>query len=170
MFSSLLGMGKRDQRTLFFIDELESLEYLPNLQDLLTKGRKSGASVWAGYQTFSQLVERYGINIAETLLGSMRSGIVMGSSRLGKATLEHMSRALGEIEGEIERRQGGILQSGPNNRPRIETRTVRAVTPTEISELRNLTGYIYFLVIYLSASSRLNMCNTRVRTRFRASS
>ncbi len=144
MFSSLLGMGKRDQRTLFFIDELESLEYLPNLQDLLTKGRKSGASVWAGYQTFSQLVERYGINIAETLLGSMRSGIVMGSSRLGKATLEHMSRALGEIEGEIERRQGGILQSGPNNRPRIETRTVRAVTPTEISELRNLTGYIYF--------------------------
>ena len=144
MFSSLLGMGKRDQRTLFFIDELESLEYLPNLQDLLTKGRKSGASVWAGYQTYSQLIERYGINIAETLLGSMRSGIVMGSSRLGKETLEQMSRALGEIEGEVEHKQGNPFQAGIGNRPRIETRTVRAVTPTEISELKNLTGYVYF--------------------------
>jgi type IV secretory pathway TraG/TraD family ATPase VirD4 len=123
---------------LFFIDELESLEYLPNLQDLLTKGRKSGASVWAGYQTYSQLIERYGINIAETLLGSMRSGIVMGSSRLGKETLEQMSRALGEIEGEVEHKQGNPFQAGIGNRPRIETRTVRAVTPTEISELKNL--------------------------------
>jgi hypothetical protein len=74
----------------------------------------------------------------------MRSGIVMGSSRLGKETLEQMSRALGEIEGEMEHRQGNPFQAGIGNRPRIETRTVRAVTPTEISELKNLTGYVYF--------------------------
>lgn len=146
MFSSLLGMGERadKQSVIFLIDELETLEYLPNLQDLLTKGRKSRASVWAGYQTYSQLVERYGPNIAETLLGSMRSGVVMGSSRLGKETLEQLSRALGEIEGEIEHKDGNPFNQALGNRPRIETRTVRAVTPTEISELENLTGYVYF--------------------------
>ncbi|EBW7114481.1 conjugal transfer protein TraJ [Salmonella enterica subsp. enterica serovar Telelkebir] len=137
IFSSLLGMGERRQNTMFFIDELETLEYLPNLQDILTKGRKSGASVWAGYQAYSQLVERYGHNVAETLLGSMRTSVVMGGSRLGKETLEHMSRAIGEIEGEIERRRFGVA-------PVVETRTVRAVTPTEIAQLENLTGYIAF--------------------------
>nr|WP_252988343.1 type IV secretion system DNA-binding domain-containing protein [Shigella flexneri] len=39
----MLGMGEKESRINVFIDELESLQFLPNLNDALTKGRKSGS-------------------------------------------------------------------------------------------------------------------------------
>ncbi|EGD4232502.1 type IV secretion system DNA-binding domain-containing protein [Salmonella enterica subsp. enterica serovar Meleagridis] len=141
IFSIVLGMGEKDGRINAFIDELESLQYLPNLNDALTKGRKSGLCVFAGYQTFSQLVKVYGRDMAQTILANLRSNIVLGGSRLGEDTLDHMSRSLGEIEGEVERKE-----SDPEKpwiiRKRRDVKVVRAVTPTEISMLPNLTGYL----------------------------
>lgn len=40
IFSIVLGMGEKESRINVFIDELESLQFLPNLNDALTKGRK----------------------------------------------------------------------------------------------------------------------------------
>jgi len=114
---------------------------LESLPDALTKGRKSGLCVYAGYQTYSQLVKVYGRDMAQTILANMRSNIVLGGSRLGDETLDQMSRSLGEIEGEVERKE-----SDPQKpwivRKRRDVKVVRAVTPTEISMLPNLTGYL----------------------------
>ncbi|EAB7604374.1 TPA: type IV secretion system DNA-binding domain-containing protein [Escherichia coli] len=141
IFSIVLGMGEKESRINVFIDELESLQFLPNLNDALTKGRKSGLCVYAGYQTYSQLVKVYGRDMAQTILANMRSNIVLGGSRLGDETLDQMSRSLGEIEGEVERKE-----SDPQKpwivRKRRDVKVVRAVTPTEISMLPNLTGYL----------------------------
>ncbi len=43
--------------------------------------------------------------MAQTILANMRSNIVLGGSRLGDETLDQMSRSLGEIEGEVERKE-----------------------------------------------------------------
>ncbi|WGA86694.1 type IV secretion system DNA-binding domain-containing protein (plasmid) [Citrobacter braakii] len=79
--------------------------------------------------------------MAQTILANMRSNIVLGGSRLGDETLDQMSRSLGEIEGEVERKE-----SDPQKpwivRKRRDVKVVRAVTPTEISMLPNLTGYL----------------------------
>jgi type IV secretory pathway TraG/TraD family ATPase VirD4 len=89
----------------------------------------------------SQLVKVYGRDMAQTILANMRSNIVLGGSRLGDETLDQMSRSLGEIEGEVERKE-----SDPQKpwivRKRRDVKVVRAVTPTEISMLPNLTGYL----------------------------
>lgn len=146
LFSIVLGM-KRDpnRRIWIYIDEVESLDYLPNMRHALTKGRKKGLRVVSGYQSFSQIVSIYGKEVAETLLGNHRTSVVMASGRLGEATLEFMSKSLGEIEGEneksgISRRwgQAGTKSINP------EHRKARAVTPTELAELPDLEGYVAF--------------------------
>jgi len=145
IFSIVLGMGERELsegRILVFIDELESLDNLPNLSDALTKGRKSGLCVFAGYQSVSQLIHVYGPHIAETILADMRSNVVLAGARLGEKTLEHMSKSLGEIEGIVERPSSEQGQAWGKQRLSSSVVNTRAVTPTEIAQLENLTGYI----------------------------
>ena len=147
IFSIVLGMGQRsieDGRILVFIDELESLDNLPNLSDALTKGRKSGLCVFAGYQSVSQLVHVYGPNVAETILADMRSNIVLAGSRLGEKTLDHMSKSLGEIEGVVARPSTDPSQPWSGGRMSESVISTRAVTTTEIAQLENLTGYVAF--------------------------
>lgn len=146
LFSIVLGMPRDKNRRLWiYIDEVESLDYLPNMRHALTKGRKKGLRVVSGYQSFSQIVEIYGKNVAETLLGNHRTSVVMASGRLGEATLEFMSKSLGEIEGENEKTglsrrwgQAGTKSTNP------EHRKARAVTTTELAELPDLEGYVAF--------------------------
>lgn len=146
VFSIVLGLPRDKNRRIWsYVDELESLDYLPNMRDALTKGRKKGLRIVSGYQSFSQIVEIYGKNVAETLLGNHRTSVVMASGRLGEATLEFMSKSLGEIEGENEKSgvsrrwgQAGTKSINP------EHRKARAVTPTELAELPDLEGYVAF--------------------------
>ncbi|EIL5862690.1 type IV secretion system DNA-binding domain-containing protein [Salmonella enterica] len=146
IFSIVLGMSKSNSRKIWtFIDELESLDYLPSLRDALTKGRKKGLRVVTGYQSYSQVISIYGSDVAETLLSNHRTSVVMAAGRLGERTLEFVSKSLGEIEGErektgISRRFGQLGTKNTNDDHKRE----RAVTPTEIATLDDLTGYIAF--------------------------
>ena len=81
-----------------WLDELESLGHLPTLGAGLTRGRKKGLHIVSGYQSYSQIVDVYGENLAETMLTNHRSNIVFAVGRQGKATAERMSTALGEHE------------------------------------------------------------------------
>ncbi|HBV4265962.1 TPA: type IV secretion system DNA-binding domain-containing protein [Klebsiella pneumoniae] len=146
IFSIVLGMQKNNLRRIWaYIDELESLDYLPSLRDALTKGRKKGLRVVTGYQSYSQVISIYGSDVAETLLSNHRSSVVMAAGRLGERTLEFVSKSLGEIEGEreksgISRRFGQMGTKNTNDDHKRE----RAVLPSEIAELDDLTGYIAF--------------------------
>ncbi|EJT1151525.1 type IV secretion system DNA-binding domain-containing protein [Salmonella enterica] len=146
LFSIVLGMPKSRSRKIWtFIDELESLDYLPSLRAALTKGRKKGLRIVTGYQSYSQIISIYGSDVAETLLSNHRTSVVMAAGRLGERTLEFVSKSLGEIEGErektgISRRFGQLGTKNTNDDHKRE----RAVTPTEIATLDDLTGYIAF--------------------------
>ena len=143
IFSIVLGMGENPEGKIkVMLDELESLAYLPNLNDALTKGRKSGLSVFAGYQTYSQLVKVYGREMASTLLSNMRNVVIHAGGRLGDDTLEQMSKSLGEIEGEVLVPNEDSGKPGWGTRKQRQTKTARAVTTTEIAQLKNLHGYL----------------------------
>ncbi|WP_200818160.1 TraM recognition domain-containing protein [Caballeronia glebae] len=64
----------------------------------MTKGRKKGLRVVSGYQTYTQLVDVYGENLAEPMLGNHRAMVALGVGRMGEKTAERMSRALGQHE------------------------------------------------------------------------
>jgi len=144
IFSIVLGMGHRKEsegRIIVTIDELESLDKLPTLSDGLTKGRKSGLCVFAGYQSISQIIHVYGQQVAETILSTMRTSVVMAGGQLGQTTLEHQSKSLGEIEGYVRRKNEEPGKAGKHNNTVI---TARAVTTTEIADLPDLSGYLAF--------------------------
>ena len=85
IFSSVLGMSTDPNRRIWvYLDELESLARLPTLGDALTKGRKKGLRIVSGYQTYTQLVDVYGENLAETMLGNHRTMVALPIGRMGE--------------------------------------------------------------------------------------
>ncbi len=61
----------------------------------MTKGRKKGLRVVSGYQTYTQLVDVYGENLAETMLGNHRTMVALGVGRMGeKLSPLHDTRGL----------------------------------------------------------------------------
>lgn len=145
VFSAVLGLPEDEKRRLWvFLDELESLEYLPNLGAALTKGRKKGLCVVTGWQTKSQIVEVYGPQIAETLLADHRSLVALGIGRSGHETAEHLSKSLGEHEVERPQRSRNVSMSQSGMNTRDDIKLERVVLPTEIMSLDDLHGYLCF--------------------------
>ncbi|WP_250511529.1 type IV secretion system DNA-binding domain-containing protein [Caballeronia sp. GACF4] len=147
IFSSVLGMSADLNRRLWvYLDELESLARLPTLGDALTKGRKKGLRVVSGYQTYTQLVDVYGENLAETMLGNHRTMVALGVGRMGEKTAEKMSRALGQHEimrhrsGRSRRAFGGLGTNSQNEEIKPES----VVLASELMRLPNLEGYLAF--------------------------
>jgi type IV secretory pathway TraG/TraD family ATPase VirD4 len=149
IFTSILGMHGNSHVPLWtFLDELESLAFLPSLNDILTKGRKKmrGGGVVTGWQSFSQVVEVYGENVAETLLGNHRTTVAMGIGRMGEKTAKKLSDSLGQHQ--IQRDKNGTsMQAGRlgfNRSFNTETITENVVLPSEIMRLDDLNGYLSF--------------------------
>lgn len=144
--SSILSLPEDGNRRWWLvIDELASLEKLATLEDVLTKGRKSGARVVAGLQTVSQLNSIYGVEMAQTLRASFRSLVALGGSKTDPATAEEMSKALGEHE--VLRAKFTDSRSAGRDRTTgesMERTTERVVTAAQIQALPDLTGYVAF--------------------------
>lgn len=128
-----------------WLDELESLGHLPTLGAGLTRGRKKGLRIVSGYQSYSQIVDVYGENLAETMLTNHRSNIVFAVGRQGKATADRMSNALGEHEVMRERPEKSYRWGEWATRSnRREVQRERVVMPSEIMALDDLHGYVSF--------------------------
>lgn len=146
IFSSVLGMAPSATRRIWtFLDELESLEHLPTLGAALTKGRKKGLCVVSGYQSYAQVVDVYGENLAETMLGNHRTMVALAIGRMGVGTAEKISKALGEHE--VERMKEGRStrwgQFGTKSQNE-DLRPERIVMPSEISALKDLEGFLSY--------------------------
>ncbi|MBB5319470.1 type IV secretion system DNA-binding domain-containing protein [Tunturibacter empetritectus] len=95
----LLSLPKEGQkRAWFVIDELATLQRLPQFHTALTKGRKSNNPIIFGYQGKAQLEVIYG-HMAEVMLSMPSTKIVMKTSEPTAA--KWASELIGEIE--IER-------------------------------------------------------------------
>jgi type IV secretory pathway TraG/TraD family ATPase VirD4 len=127
------------QRVWMILDELASLNALPQLHTALTKQRKSDNPIVLGFQGMSQLDALYGKK-AETILSQAFTNIVLRTREPRAA--KHLSELIGKAQ--LER----IRESKParwfQRRHRTYS-TERVVDPvvmeSEIQGLGDLTGY-----------------------------
>lgn len=147
-----------ERRVIFALDELPLLGKVGSLVDLLTNGRKHGAMVFAGLQTVAQLRESYGRETSQTLLSCLGSWLVL---RVADAeTAEYMSKYLGEEEKSRIVESGGESSSGFFDKSSSENWQQqiikdRIVMPSELQNLRDLTGY--FNLVGPVPTARVNL-------------
>jgi hypothetical protein len=123
----------------FVLDELASLNKLPQLHTAVTESRKYGNPVVLGFQGRSQFEKRYGQD-AETMLSQPATKIFFRTSEPRAA--KWISETLGEIEVERlkESQTPGLLRSKKNFSMEIATKPL--VMASEIAGLEPLRGYI----------------------------
>ncbi|MGH9607460.1 MAG: type IV secretion system DNA-binding domain-containing protein [Terracidiphilus sp.] len=123
----------------FVLDELASLNKLPQLHTVVTESRKSGNPVVLGFQGRSQLEKRYGKD-AEVILSQPATKIFLKTSEPHSA--KWVSDAIGEVELERlkESRTAGLI--GGKKQYTLEITTQPLVMASEISGLEPLHGYI----------------------------
>jgi type IV secretory pathway TraG/TraD family ATPase VirD4 len=123
----------------FVLDELASLNKLPQLHTVVTESRKSGNPVVLGFQGRSQLEKRYGKD-AEVILSQPATKIFLKTSEPHSA--KWVSDAIGEVELERlkESRSAGLI--GGRKQYTLEITTQPLVMASEIAGLEPLHGYI----------------------------
>lgn len=123
----------------FVIDELASLNKLPQLHTAVTENRKYGNPVVMGLQGRSQMEKRYGQD-AEAMLSQPATKIFLKTSEPRAA--KWISEAIGEIEVERfkESRSMGMLRSKKSFSMEIATKPL--IMASEITGLPPLSGFI----------------------------
>jgi type IV secretory pathway TraG/TraD family ATPase VirD4 len=122
----------------FVLDELASLQRLPQLHTALTENRKSGNPVVIGFQGRSQLEVRYG-HEAEAMLSQPATKIFLHTSEPRAA--KWISDTIGEVEMERMKETvntGQFLRTAKSRSYHTERRTEPLVLASEIGGLQRL--------------------------------
>jgi hypothetical protein len=144
----VLRLMNQDQtaslRTWFVIDELASLQRLPQLHTAMTEARKSNSPLVLGFQGRSQLAKRYGLD-AEAMLSQPATKIFLRTSEPEAA--KWIAQTLGDIETERLRQSrssgdGWASTSRRSTTYGLERQVEPLVMPSEIGGLPNLCGYL----------------------------
>ncbi len=132
------GSGAR--KTWFVLDELATLQRLPQLTTAITEGRKSNNPMVLGFQGKAQVEALYG-HIAEAMLSQPATKIFFKTSEPHAS--EWISKSIGEIEVERfrESRTRGVFPHQRENEQREITREP-LVMASEIGGLEPLHGYL----------------------------
>ena len=136
-------MGRQDyEKVWFFVDELASLNKLPDLPKALAEIRKYGGSFVLGLQTLSQIDEIYGQNTSRIITGLTGTKLIFRTP--DSYTAKRMSEFFGEQEimesqesisfGAHQMRDGVNLSGQKRKQPLINY--------TEIMKLPNLSAYL----------------------------
>jgi hypothetical protein len=145
----LMNQGQpRPHPTWFVLDELASLQRLPQLHTAITENRKSNNPVILGFQGRSQLETRYGHD-AEAMLSQPSTKIFLRTSEPHAA--KWIADTLGDIE--IERlRESRSSARGGQQTYGLERQVEPLVMPSEIAGLAALRGFLKVgnLVVRLS--------------------
>ena len=124
----------------FVIDELASLQRLPQLHTAITENRKSQNPVILGFQGRSQMEARYGDD-AEAMLSQSATKIFLRTTEPRAA--KWVSEAIGEIE--IERlRETHYEGTRAGKNFALDRQTEPLVLPSEISGLDDLRGFLKY--------------------------
>jgi hypothetical protein len=134
----LMHQGWRRARPVWFIlDELASLQRLPQLHTAITENRKSNNPVVLGFQGRSQLETRYGHD-AEAMLSQPATKIFLRTSEPHAA--KWIADSIGDVE--IERLRES-RSNGPGGQGYgLERQVEPLVMASEITGLANLRGYL----------------------------
>lgn len=130
-------------RLWLYLDEIESLGMLESFVPAATKGRKHGLRIVGTIQDWAQLDETYGKDRAKTLLACFRNYLVFGASNAFNA--DKASEILGDQEVERWKWTFNMGGKGGGGRSRmLAHEKERIVMDSEISNLRDLSGYVMF--------------------------
>lgn len=137
----LLSAGKtNEKRVWFLIDELASLQKLPQLHTALTENRKSENPVVLGFQGRSQLETRYGHD-AEAMLSQPATKIFLRTDEPRAA--KWISDNIGEVEIErLKETHYDGSRSGKNFM--LERLKEPLVMPSEIQGLADLSAFLKY--------------------------
>jgi type IV secretory pathway TraG/TraD family ATPase VirD4 len=137
----LLNEPMPDQKPAWFvIDELASLQRLPQLHTAITENRKSQNPVILGFQGRSQMEARYGED-AEAMLSQPATKIFLRTTEPRAA--KWVSEAIGEIE--IERLRETHYDGTRTGRNfMLDRQTEPLVLPSEVSGLDDLRGFLKY--------------------------
>ena len=133
--------GTNTSRTWFVLDELASLQRLPQLHTALTENRKSNNPVVIGFQGRSQLEVRYG-HEAEAMLSQPATKVFLHTSEPRAA--KWISDTIGEVE--IERlketvNKGQFPRPSSSRSYYTERRTEPLVLASEIAGLPRMHAF-----------------------------
>ena len=123
----------------FVLDELASLNKLPQLHTAVTENRKYGNPVVVGFQGRSQLEKRYGQD-AEAMLSQPATKLFFKTTEPRAA--KWISDAIGEIEVERLKESRSMRLFGSRKSYAMEIATKPLVMASEISGLEPLHGFI----------------------------
>jgi len=123
----------------FVLDELASLNKLPQLHTAVTENRKYGNPVVVGFQGRSQLEKRYGQD-AEAMLSQPATKLFFKTTEPRAA--KWISDAIGEIEVERLKESHSMRLFGSRKSYAMEIATKPLVMASEISGLEPLHGFI----------------------------
>jgi type IV secretory pathway TraG/TraD family ATPase VirD4 len=137
----LLNEPMPDQKPVWFvIDELASLQRLPQLHTAITENRKSQNPVILGFQGRSQMEARYGED-AEAMLSQPATKIFLRTTEPRAA--KWVSEAIGEVE--IERlRETHYDGNRTGHNFMLDRQTEPLVLPSEVSGLDDLRGFLKY--------------------------
>jgi hypothetical protein len=137
----LLNEPMPEQKPVWFvIDELASLQRLPQLHTAITENRKSQNPVILGFQGRSQMQARYGED-AEAMLSQPATKIFLRTTEPKAA--KWVSEAIGEIEIErLRETHYGGSRTGRNFA--LDRQTEPLVLPSEVSGLDDLRGFLKY--------------------------
>ncbi len=137
----LLNAPRPDQRPVWFvIDELASLQRLPQLHTAITENRKSKNPIILGFQGKAQLEVIYG-HLAEVMLSQPATKIYLKTSEPRAA--KWVSEALGEIE--VERvKESRFDGSRSSKNFSLDRQSEPLVMASEIEGLADLKAFLKY--------------------------
>lgn len=141
----LMNQGMRNggvRSAWFVLDELASLQKLPQLHTAITENRKSGNPVVLGFQGRSQLEARYGRE-AEAMFSQPATKVFLRTSEPHSA--KWISDTIGEIEVERlreSRSSGEFPHTRKTQAHQLERRVEPLIIPSEVMGLDALNGYL----------------------------
>lgn len=137
----LMNQGQASPRPVWFVlDELASLQQLPQLHTAVTENRKSNNPIVLGFQGRSQLETRYG-HESEAMLSQPATKIFLRTSEPRAA--KWISDTIGEVE--IERLRESRTTHPQRRRAKsynLDRQVEPLVMPSEITGLDALHGYL----------------------------
>lgn len=127
-------------RVWMVLDELASLNALPQLHTALTKQRKSGNPLVTGFQGMGQLEKLYGVKEAEVITSQAFSNFVLRTREFRAA--EHLSNLIGKAQLERVRETTPARWFQRRNASYSSERVIDPVVmESEIQTLSDLVGY-----------------------------
>lgn len=141
--SAVLGLPpSSDRRIWFVLDELADLPRVDNLARLLPEGRKFGAAVVLTFQALGQMQNRYGPQIAESMLGCCNTKLFLQT--IDAETRQWASDAIGSQEVEIQTMTDALADG--DNDPRTTLGRIRRERPAVLESELRLSKYEGFLL------------------------